>query len=112
MPTSKEVKEEEDDRDTVRTKYDIQNTAKWIIENDFKRIAIQIPDEILPDAAEIARAIIEETTATKPSINSSDSSNTRVNRRNVFVLADTTFGTFMRVDQLIRTRAPYLSHIT
>lgn len=92
MSTIEEVKEEEDERDTVRTKYDIQNTAKWIIENDFKRIAIQIPDEILPDAAEIARAIIEETTATKPSINSSDSSNTRVNRRNVFVLADTTFG--------------------
>lgn len=68
--------------DRIETSYDVKATAKWIRDNDYARVALQLPDEALRDAADLARALEREL-----ALGCSSTSH-----REVFVLADTTFG--------------------
>lgn len=68
-----------DDTDLARA-YDLDAVASWMKTNDRRRVALQLPDEKLPDAARVARALSSRVGALD------DVS------REVFVLADTTFG--------------------
>lgn len=81
----------------VRDQYDIVRVAEWIHVNAFHRIAIQVPDELLKDAASICRELKREldarTTTTTTNDDKEDSTDEgKKKRREVFVLADTTFG--------------------
>ena len=68
-----------DDTDLARA-YDLDAVASWMKTNDRRRVALQLPDEKLPDAARVARALSSRVGALD------DVS------REVFILADTTFG--------------------
>jgi len=72
--------------DDFAVAYDIESTARWIREGDRRRVALQLPDEKLPDAARLARTLqraLDDGEA--PESESAVA-------REVFVLADTTFG--------------------
>ncbi|KAH6902623.1 putative diphthamide synthesis protein-domain-containing protein [Coprinopsis sp. MPI-PUGE-AT-0042] len=56
--------------------YEIPETASQIIENDYKRIALQFPDDLLPDSVPIYKRL-------KAAIG---------NGRELFILADTSYG--------------------
>ena len=79
--------------------YDVARVAEWIRANSFERIALQIPDELLKNAANICRELKRELDfATEPSTSARDEENTASDekkekkKKDVFVLADTTFG--------------------
>ena len=77
----------------VRDQYDIVRVAEWIHVNAFHRIAIQVPDELLKDAASICRELKRELDARTTTEDDKDSTDEeKKKRREVFVLADTTFG--------------------
>ena len=79
-------------RETIRDQYDIARVARWIHANAFRRIAIQIPDELLQNAASICRELRRELDETTTTTTSDDDASEEKRRREVFVLADTTFG--------------------
>ncbi|KNC98973.1 diphthamide biosynthesis protein 2 [Spizellomyces punctatus DAOM BR117] len=54
--------------------YEIERTSQVIIERGYSKIALQFPDELLPDSAEVSTALKERT------------------GKEIFILADTTFG--------------------
>jgi diphthamide biosynthesis protein 2 len=64
--------------------YDIAATAAWIRQGKFSRVALQLPDDALNDAADVARAV---TSALDDGVDGATTVRTEV-----FVLADTTFG--------------------
>ena len=72
-----------DDDATFDVAYDVARTASWIRDGAFSRVALQLPDDKLPDAARLARAL--QTALAR------DDDAARASRE-VFVLADTTFG--------------------
>ena len=102
----------EDDDDQL---YDVARVAEWIRANAFERIAMQIPDDMLKNAANICanetgvgrRANHRRANAMMPP--------TRRRRRrkekDVFVLADTTFGScwWTKSRRCIATRT--VSHV-
>ena len=67
--------------------YDVSATASWIRAGGFRRVALQIPDDLLHDAVNLAAALERRCVAPDAATTSGDAVPTRV-----FVLADTTFG--------------------
>ena len=72
--------------------YDLDDTAAWVRTNALRRVALQMPDELLRDAMAVAAALTRRCNA--PSRgggggggDAEDNAGVRV-----FVLADTTFG--------------------
>ena len=65
--------------------YDVERTARWIRRGDRRRIALQLPDDKLPDAARLA-------TTLRRALDRDDPGGESAVEREVFVLADTTFG--------------------
>ncbi len=65
--------------------YDVERTARWIRRGDRRRIALQLPDDKLPDAARLA-------TTLRRALDRDDPEGESAVEREVFVLADTTFG--------------------
>ena len=87
---------EEDDDDQL---YDVARVAEWIRANAFERIAMQIPDDMLKNAANICRELKRELDdfASEPSTSECDDASDEKKKKekkkkDVFVLADTTFG--------------------
>ena len=86
-------REEDDDQ-----LYDVARVAEWIRANAFERIAMQIPDDTLKNAANICRELKRELDdfASEPSTSecddASDEKKKEKKKKDVFVLADTTFG--------------------
>ena len=66
--------------------YDVARTASWIRGRAFSRVALQLPDDKLPDAARLARALRAALAR-----DDDDDDGARATRE-VFVLADTTHG--------------------
>lgn len=62
------------DPDELITKYQLEECSHWINENGFKRIALQFPDELLVDAAQITSWLEENVSGL------------------IFVLGDTSYG--------------------
>ncbi|KAJ3297485.1 Diphthamide biosynthesis protein 2 [Borealophlyctis nickersoniae] len=59
---------------SLLVEYDIERTAQYISKGGYSKVALQFPDELLPDSAEVYFTLQERTTA------------------ELFILADTTFG--------------------
>ncbi|SJL06508.1 related to Diphthamide biosynthesis protein 2 [Armillaria ostoyae] len=55
--------------------YDIDETAQWITNGDYQRVALQFPDELLHDSVRIYRSL-----------------KNKVGSRDLYILADTSYG--------------------
>lgn len=60
--------------DDIDTFYEIERTCQRILDCDYSRIALQFPDELLPDSASVASRLRERT------------------GKSIFILADTSYG--------------------
>ena len=70
--------------------YDLSATAAWIRAGGFRRVALQIPDDLLHDAVNLAAALERRCVASGDAATASGGDAVPPTR--VFVLADTTFG--------------------
>lgn len=70
--------------------YDVAETTSWIRRGGYRRVALQLPDEKLGDAATLARALTRALAAADDTEETPVTAETSA--REVFVLADTTFG--------------------
>ncbi|KAF9031679.1 diphthamide biosynthesis protein, partial [Hymenopellis radicata] len=61
--------------DEFKEYYDINDTAFWITEGDFQKVALQFPDELLHDSVPIYRHL-----------------KAKIGHRELYVLADTSYG--------------------
>ncbi|OQV16209.1 Diphthamide biosynthesis protein 2 [Hypsibius exemplaris] len=61
-------------RDELEVVYALKNCAEWIIQNNFQRIALQFPDELLSHSVPVYRSL------------------ERLSQRSFFILGDTTYG--------------------
>jgi diphthamide biosynthesis protein 2 len=60
--------------DNIDSYYEIERTCQLILEGGYSRIALQFPDELLPDSATVAGKLRDRT------------------GKSVFILADTSYG--------------------
>jgi diphthamide biosynthesis protein 2 len=60
--------------DNIDSYYEIERTCQHILEGGYSRIALQFPDELLPDSASVASNLRDRT------------------GKSVFILADTSYG--------------------
>jgi diphthamide biosynthesis protein 2 len=78
------------DVDNFNAAYDVAETTSWIRRGGYRRVALQLPDEKLGDAATLARALTRSLAAADDAEETVPTAET--SGREVFVLADTTFG--------------------
>ena len=90
MATTPPNDDDDDDVANFNAAYDVAETTSWIRRGGYRRVALQLPDEKLGDAATLARALTRALAAADDAEETPGTAET--SGREVFVLADTTFG--------------------
>ncbi|KAF3934831.1 hypothetical protein ABW19_dt0200973 [Dactylella cylindrospora] len=82
----------------IPTIYETKRTIDWILENDFSRIALQFPDELLSDSTSVEQALQDGLRNSKKALALEDGvaslklQDYEAKQRKVYILADTSYG--------------------
>ena len=95
LPRDAEMSTDVDERSRrLEEAYDLSAVSSWILAGGFTRVALQMPDPLLPDAAAVAAALAwrcNEGRGMEGNVNVGEEDHEKKIVR-MFVLADTTFG--------------------
>ncbi|KAK6519468.1 Diphthamide biosynthesis protein 2 [Arthrobotrys megalospora] len=96
-PAAVQVENSTRSPDEIRTIYETDRTIDWILSNDYSRVTLQFPDELLRDSTQVEKALQDglrkgrEPSTIEDGVESLSVKESKKERK-VYILADTSYG--------------------